>query len=149
MSKTYFKIIPAVYLVLRDNDSILLSKRANTGYQDGMYSLAAGHLDGDETLETALCREASEELSIVIKPADLHLVHIQHRRATEENLANERVDFYFECTRWKGAISNHEPNKCSELLWKNITSLPENIINHVDIAVRAIEAGQFNTDYGW
>lgn len=38
MSKDRFKLIPAVYLLLRQDNEVLLLRRANTGYQDGKYS---------------------------------------------------------------------------------------------------------------
>lgn len=43
-TKERFKVVPAVYLVLRRGEGVLLLRRANTGYQDGKYSLIAGHL---------------------------------------------------------------------------------------------------------
>ena len=48
MKKERFKLIPAVFLIFRRGDEVLLLRRANTGYQDGKYGLVAGHLDGDE-----------------------------------------------------------------------------------------------------
>ena len=36
-----FKLISTVYLLLRRDDELLLLRRANTGYQDGRYSLVA------------------------------------------------------------------------------------------------------------
>ena len=71
-----FKLIPAVYLLLRQDDKILLLRRANTGYQDGNYSLIAGHLDGDELATEGIIREAKEEAGITISKADLNFVHV-------------------------------------------------------------------------
>jgi 8-oxo-dGTP pyrophosphatase MutT (NUDIX family) len=68
--KERFKLIPAVYLILRRNDEVLLLRRANTGYQDGKYSLIAGHLDGDELATEGMIREAKEEAGIVIVKED-------------------------------------------------------------------------------
>jgi 8-oxo-dGTP diphosphatase len=61
-----FKRIPAVYLILRRDSQVLLLKRANTGYQDGKYSLIAGHLEGDELATEATAREAKEEAGISV-----------------------------------------------------------------------------------
>ena len=51
----------AVHLLLVKDDRVLLLKRYNTGYEDGNYSVVAGHIDGGEDLKTAMIREAREE----------------------------------------------------------------------------------------
>ena len=45
-----FKMIGSSYLLLIENNKILLSRRFNTGYEDGKYSLPAGHVETGETL---------------------------------------------------------------------------------------------------
>jgi 8-oxo-dGTP diphosphatase len=62
-------IIPAVYLILKNSKSeYCLTRRFNTGYMDGYYSLPAGHLDGKESLIVAIIIEAKEEINIDILP---------------------------------------------------------------------------------
>lgn len=56
----------AVHLFLVKDDKILLLRRSNTGYEDEMYSIVAGHIDGDEDAKTAMIREAREEAGIEI-----------------------------------------------------------------------------------
>jgi 8-oxo-dGTP diphosphatase len=47
---TRHTIIPAVYLILKNSKGqVCLTRRFNTGYMDGHYSLPAGHLDGGES----------------------------------------------------------------------------------------------------
>lgn len=82
--KVRFKLIPAVYLFLRKDNKVLLLKRANTGYQDGKYSVPAGHLDGDEVATKAMVREAQEEVGVVVDPKDMKLVHVCHRLSRGE-----------------------------------------------------------------
>ena len=37
MPKERFKVVPAVYLIIKNDNKILLSLRENTGYMDGYY----------------------------------------------------------------------------------------------------------------
>lgn len=151
MSKQYFKVIPAVYLLLRRDDEILLLKRANTGYEDDKYSLPAGHLEGDESLRSAIVREIYEEIGLKIKPKALTLAHVQHRRSRTPDLSDERIVFYFTCTEWQGRPANKEPNKCSEIQWLDI-SIAKNrgdVIDHVRVAIESIADGNFESTFGW
>ena len=57
------------------NEEIIFQKRKNTGYCDGFYDLSAsGHVDANESMKHAMCREAKEELGITINENDLDFV---------------------------------------------------------------------------
>lgn len=146
MSKSRFKLIPAVYLLLRDGDKILLARRANTGYMDGKYSVPAGHLEGDELATEAMIREANEEIGISLKPEDLRLVHIAHRLSRGE-VGQERVDFFFEATTWEGTVINAEPHKCDDVSWFDIAHPPDGMLPFVHKVVSDIQAGQLYSEY--
>ncbi len=134
MQKERFKIIPAVYLVLIKDNKILLSRRYNTGYFDGDYSLPAGHLDGNETLKQAMIREAKEEIDMFLDPADLELAHTMNRKI----LNNERMDFFFTAKKWQGEPKIMEPDKCDDLNWLESNNLPKNIIPYIRQAINSI-----------
>ena len=127
MAKQRFKLIPAVYLFLRRKDEVLLLKRANTGYQDGKYSLVAGHLDGNELAIDGMIREAKEEAGIILKKEDLKFIHVSHRLNRNEP-GQERIDLFFEAWQWQGEVTNMEPGKCDEVKWYPINNLPINIL---------------------
>src|SRR5258708_4121803 len=112
MSKEHFKPFAAVYIMFIKDSEILMSRRANTGYQDGMYSLVAGHIDGNETLRTAAVREGKEESGVDIKEEDLNLRLMMHRLHDREY-----VDFFFVPKKWEGELKNMEPQKCDDLRW--------------------------------
>jgi ADP-ribose pyrophosphatase YjhB (NUDIX family) len=132
-----FKAVAAVYLLLEQDEKILLLKRANTGYMDGWYGVPAGHHDGGEPVTAAMCREAREEAGIEVRPEDLVFLHVMHRMAND----HERIDFYFKTKKYEGEVRNMEPERCSELAWFPLDNLPENIIPVVKQAMLCIRDG--------
>lgn len=144
--KKKFKLIPAVYLVLRKDNKVLLLRRANTGYQDGLYGLVAGHLDGNEGATEAMAREAKEEAGITIDPNHLRFVHVSHRLSRNE-IGQERIDIFFEATQWMGEIVNVEPHKCDDLAWFSVSELPEAMIPFVRLVLIDIVNGTSYSEY--
>jgi mutator protein MutT len=141
------KVVPAVYLILRQGQEVLLMRRAGTGYMDGMYSVPSGHLEGKESAEHAACREVTEEIGIDIRTEDLKLVHTMHRLAEEGD--HERIDLFFEATKWKGEPSNAEPDKCDDVKWCHIDELPENTIPIVRVAIENATKGLVYSSQGF
>lgn len=138
MPKERFKLIPAVYLVLRRDNQVLLLRRISTEYQDEKYGLIAGHADGDELMRDAMVREAKEEAGITITPDDLSFVHISHR-LTRNQPGQERIDLFFECNKWQDEITNMEPSKCSDLTWFPVDDLPTETIPFVRLVLENIQ----------
>ncbi len=131
--------------MLEKDGKVLLLCRANTGYQDGKLSLVAGHIDGDELATTALVREAKEEVGIDIDVKDLKFVHVAHRLG--ETSDDERVDFFFSCSRWNGEVQNIEPEKSSELTWGEKSNLPNDTIPYIKNVVKLINSGVAYSEY--
>lgn len=142
--KERYKFISAVYLLLIEKNQILLLKRANTGYEDGNYSLVAGHMDGNETIKQAMIREAKEEAGILIDEEDIEIATFLHRKTDPE-----RLDFFLKCEKWNGKIENKEPDKCSELSWYDINNLPSNIIPCVKKAIENYQNNIIFDNFGW
>ena len=151
MSKERFKIVPASYLVLILEGRVLLSRRFQTGYEDGKYSLVAGHLDGGETFREAMVREAKEETAIDVLPEDMRVVHMMHRYCSADNdpLVRERIDAFVTAERWGGIPKIMEPEKCDDLRWCPLEDLPENTIPYVRVALEHIRDGVTYSEFGF
>ena len=140
-----FCAVVAVHLLLRRGEEVLLLRRANTGYEDGNYSVIAGHLDGNETVSQAMVREAAEEAGIRVAPADLRFVHIMHRKEAAD--ADERIDLFFAATRWQGEPEIGEPEKCGELRWAALDALPSNMVPYVRVAIEQYRQNRFYAEF--
>ncbi len=73
-SKEKFRAFVAAYLVLEKRWASFTSpKILNTGYQDGNYSVVAGHLEGRENngAKETIIRESHEEAGIILAPEDV------------------------------------------------------------------------------
>lgn|SRR5512140_1188558 len=133
-----------VHLLFFRGGQVLLLRRFQTGYRDGEYSVPAGHLDGNETVRAAACREAAEEVGVLIHPDDLAFSSVMHR-----NEGDERVDFFVEVRAWQGEPFNNEPHKCDELRWADPLALPENTIPYVRRAIENHRLGVHFDEFGW
>jgi 8-oxo-dGTP diphosphatase len=150
VSRRRFQVTPAVHLILRRGSDVLLLRRFNTGYEDGNYSLPAGHLDGAETVSAAMIREAEEEVGVAIAPADLRVVHVMHRNVAGPGAGpEERVDFFLGASRWQGAPGIREPGKCDEVAWFSMASLPGNVVPYVFSALQCCQRGVSYSEFGW
>jgi 8-oxo-dGTP diphosphatase len=145
MNNNRFQCVIAAHLFLIKRNKILLLKRKNTGFCDGMFSVPAGHLDERETIIEAIIREAREETTLVIKKKDLLFIQVMHRDADD----GERIDFFFEAGKWQNQIKIGEPGKCSQLYWSEINHLPLNIVPYIKFAIKKYLKKEKLTFFGW
>jgi hypothetical protein len=64
-----------------------------------------------------------------VAPENLKLVYTMHRLSNE--VTDEYVDLFFECTEWSGEITNMEPQKCGGLEWFTANTLPNDILGYI------------------
>ena len=139
------KMRVAVHLILEKDNKYLLLRRYNTGYEDGNYSVVAGHLDGNESVLKAMQREAFEEAGIQISEKDLQIVHVMHRKTPDR----ESIDYFLTCQNYTGKIQIMEPDKCDELAFYELNHLPNNIIPYVKQAIKYYQNNQAFSIYGF
>jgi len=140
-----FKYIGSSYLILVEDNKVLLLKRINTGFMDGYYGVPSGHMEGNETAREGGAREIREEIGIEVNPLDFKIVHVMHRKAKDD----ERIDFFMTADKYTGEIKNCEPNKCDELKWFPLDDLPENIIPYIKEAINNYKNNIFYSEWGW
>ena len=134
----------AVHLLLVEDGKVLLLRRYNTGYEDGNYSVVAGHIDGGEKLKAAMVREAREEAGIEISRSNLEIVGVIHFNGDREYIA-----FFLKASVWSGVVMNMEPDKCDDLRWFGIRDLPDNTIPYIRRAIENYCNGIWFGSVGW
>jgi 8-oxo-dGTP diphosphatase len=137
-----FRVVPAAYVIFRRGDEVLLQLRQNTGYRDGFWACAAaGHVEQDESVFAAAAREAAEELGVSVAIADLVALCGMHRTHGNHDPIDERVDFFFECWQWTGAVRILEPVKSAEVRWFPLDRLPTPVVPHELFVLDHLRAG--------
>ena len=145
--RSFFQVIPAVHLFLIKDNQVLLLRRFKTGYEDGNYSVPAGHVEEGEGAIESMMRETREEIGLSIRKKDLVVSHVMHRQRLDEG--NERIDFFFTLKNWQGEPKICEVDKCDELKWFDMDNLPPNIIPYVKKALESVRNNQLYSEFGW
>lgn len=138
-------IIPVSYIVLKRDNLLLVSRRFNTGYGDGMLSFPAGHAEDGETFSQAAIRECREEVGVIIAPADLKPLHVMQHLSV--NRGKQFAILFFVVEQWQGEPTNCEPSKCSEVFWADAHALPADMLPHVKAAVEKGLQGIFYSEW--
>ena len=79
-----------------------------------------------------------------IEKDDILFSSVMHR-----NEGDERVDFFLHVLAWRGEPLNNEPNKCDDLYWEQVNSLPGNTIPYVRRAIQNHRNGIHFDEFGW
>ncbi len=109
-------------VIIIRNGMVLLMKRKNAKYFDGVWSNSGGKVNDEESLEEAAIRETKEELGIGVK--------IKKKIGDYKWLAKDGIKGIFtgfEAEIMSGKIRIVELHKCSEIKWFNLTNLPQQI----------------------
>jgi 8-oxo-dGTP diphosphatase len=146
MTGQYRPFVDVFAVLLRGDNQVLLGRRSNTGWSDGLWNLPSGKLDEGESLTAAVIREAREEVGVTFDPAAVQLVHVLHWRNTPWQA---RIGFFYLVRRWTGDPYNAEPHKCSQLGWFPIEQPPPDTDPYNLTGLRACAAGQPYATIGW
>ncbi len=138
----------AVHVFLWRDSQILLLRRANTGYMDGLYSVPAGHVEFGERAVAAAARELYEECCLEVQEQHLIFAGAVHRHTDGE--PNDRIDLFYNCSNWVGAPQNGEPGRCEALLWASTNLLPVEIVPYIRAAIlQSCNTAPWYIEFGW
>lgn len=142
MSPVRFSVVPASYVYLVRGRMVLLQRRQNTGYMDGMWVAgAAGHIERGETATDAARREAREELDITLAASELEPVTVMQRTDGTPTPNEQRVDWFFTAREWTREPRIMEPDKCAEIAWFDLDGLPTAIPAYERLVLDGLAAG--------
>lgn len=132
----------ASYLLLQRGDQVLLGRRQNTGWYDGWYSIPAGKVEAGELPTDGLIREMEEEIGVTLNRADITFIHAMYREGSD--MDDAWADYFYRVQDDAGKYTpvNAEPEKCDELDWFSLDSLPANTIPTITHMLDQVAAGK-------
>lgn len=136
----------ASHALVIENNNLLMLRRLNTGWTDGMYTTPAGHIEKGESAAEAAARELFEESGIHAKPEDMEHAITVHRQNESKGVY---FDNYFIAKTWAGEPYVAEPDKSDRIEWIALNNLPDNIVPTVSRAIKAYLAGKHYVEDGW
>ena len=113
-----------MFLLLTQNDHVLLAMRQGTGFGDGMWNLPSGKAEGGESAVGAVIREAHEELGIRLAEHEISYAATVHCRNSD---ADTRIGLFFQAGAKDTPLDvpyNAEPHKCAKIAWHPMSMLP-------------------------
>lgn len=111
-----------VAVFVHKNGKVLIMRRQGS-HGAGTWSVPGGHLEYGETVAECAVREVEEETGLRIK--------VSHSGAWTETVFQEEGKHYITLYVWAKDLGYDEepkimePNKCSELMWANPSTIPE------------------------
>ncbi len=125
---------------------VLLQRRKNTGFADGMWDLScSGHVEQGESMLCAAMRECFEELGVTVSKQNLRFFAFLHKKDGEVIYYNA----YFVAQNFEGQPHICENAKCSELAWFDIKNLPDDLLSDRKLALQYIFDQPQYLEYGW
>lgn len=144
MTQERFKLAVAVYIILIENNKILLQQRAGTNYMNGFYGVPSGHLEEKEGCLNATVREIKEETDLDINKEDLVLKYVSNRINNEEY-----VCLFYVPLKYTGTPKIMEPHKCTDLRFFDLDNLPDNIVPEVKEYLKNVAIGKNYGENGY
>ena len=120
--------------LVRDGKVLLVKRAPHMRSYPGVWDLFGGHIEGDESPEDTLRREAMEELGIEI--ASFHPLGTIHDPVEPAEV------MVYAVTAWKGEPVNAAPDEHTDIDWYSTDELPasDGLDGYRQMVVQAIAA---------
>ena len=127
----------AYAIVYNDKQEVLFVRRRNTGYMDGKLGLPSGHVEQYESFESAMKREAKEEVGIDVSVSKNVLTLHRYQPSGE----HDYIDSFYQVSEYQGVPMNTEPDKCSEIVWARPEDVKDEIISYISTVFEKLATG--------
>lgn len=117
-SKPHDSGVAVAIFVIQDKKILFMKRKGSTG--DGTWAVPGGGVEYMEHPIDSAKRELNEETGIFAK--DMSFVSYSNDTHQDANL--HYVTLLFICTKFSGVPTIMEPEKCSNLAWFRLDSLP-------------------------
>lgn len=118
-NKASLRHVTVVAIVVSENGSILLTRRASHLTRAGKLTIPGGFMDRDENAGDAITREILEETGLAVKKLSLFKINTSPNRPKEDR---QNVDLIFIAHTSSGSLKNNP--EVSEFVWIDESSLP-------------------------
>ena len=120
--------------LIRDGKVLLVKRSPHMRFYPDVWDLFGGHVEGGESSEDALLREAMEELQVEIE--SFHLLGTIHDPVEPAEI------MVFAVTTWKGEPINAAPDEHTQIGWFPADGLPcsDGLDAYRELVVQAIAA---------
>jgi 8-oxo-dGTP pyrophosphatase MutT (NUDIX family) len=135
-----------VLALLCNGNDVLLLRRCNASFGNGLYSMVGGKVDPGERALHAIKREVLEEVGLDIPESSFELVHTFHRKGPDGDLV--ALCFKVDVSRLS-LPKNNEPEKHDDMRFFPLDQLPENILPAHRQAIMGIQKGSSYSEHGW
>lgn len=105
---------------------MLLSRRQNKGWGDGLLCIPGGHIEAGETPRVGAIREIKEECGLDIEQDRLEFYCVAQRKSGDHEYV--AYEFLVKLADNEEPI-NTEPHECAELIWVQPQKLPKDVID--------------------
>jgi len=120
----------AVVILRREGKVLIAQRSSELEWAPGAWHFPGGSVEEGESVTDAAVREISEELGVLISPADLKLQGVV---AYDVDDGEDSDVFYFSTSVWQGEPKIMEPDRCQGLRWVNDGEIPDNSIEHAKL----------------